>query len=82
MHRFLYLTVFSILLSFTTYAQILPERDRAALVDKILEERFKRVLPDVMSRTGIDMWVLITREYNEDPVVRTMLPATWPAVEN
>ena len=77
MHRFLYLTVFSIFLSFTTYAQILPERDRAALVDKILEERFKRVLPDVMSRTGIDMWVLITREYNEDPVVRTMLPATW-----
>ena len=77
MHRFLYLTVFSLFLCFTTYAQILPERDRAALVDKILEERFKRVLPDVMSRTGIDMWVLITREYNEDPVVRTMLPATW-----
>ena len=60
-----------------SYSQILPERDRAVLVDKILSERFKRVLPDVMSRSGIDMWVLITREYNEDPVVRTMLPATW-----
>jgi hypothetical protein len=23
------------------------------------------------------MWVLITREYNEDPIVKTMLPATW-----
>jgi Xaa-Pro aminopeptidase len=30
-----------------------------------------------MDDTGIDMWILISREYNEDPVLRTMLPATW-----
>ena len=30
-----------------------------------------------MDRTGIDMWVLISREYNEDPVLKNMLPATW-----
>ena len=30
-----------------------------------------------MERTGIDMWVIIAREYNEDPVLRTMLPANW-----
>ena len=30
-----------------------------------------------MDKTGIDMWILISREYNEDPVLRTMLPATW-----
>ena len=30
-----------------------------------------------MDRTGIDMWVLISREYNEDPVLKTMLPAKW-----
>ena len=58
-------------------SQILPERDRASLIDKILAERFDHVLPDIMERTGIDMWILITREYNEDPVVKTMLPATW-----
>ena len=23
------------------------------------------------------MWILISREYNEDPVLKTMLPATW-----
>ena len=23
------------------------------------------------------MWVIVSREYNEDPVIRTMLPATW-----
>ena len=30
-----------------------------------------------MQREGIDAWVLIAREYNEDPVLKTMLPATW-----
>ena len=30
-----------------------------------------------MDRTGIDMWVIISREYNEDPVLKTMLPSTW-----
>ncbi|WP_416440714.1 M24 family metallopeptidase [Leeuwenhoekiella sp. A16] len=58
-------------------AQILPERDRAQLVDKILAERFDKLLPDLMYRNDIDMWVIISREYNEDPVLRTMLPATW-----
>lgn len=58
-------------------AQILPERDRTNLVDKILTERFETVLPNLMYRSGIDMWVLISREYNEDPVMRTMLPADW-----
>ena len=30
-----------------------------------------------MERSGIDLWVIIAREYNEDPVLRTMLPPTW-----
>ena len=30
-----------------------------------------------MDKTGIDMWILISREYNEDPVLKTMLPAEW-----
>ena len=30
-----------------------------------------------MERAGIDCWVLVAREYNEDPVVTTMLPSTW-----
>ncbi|MEZ4811336.1 MAG: M24 family metallopeptidase [Allomuricauda sp.] len=57
--------------------QILPESERARVVDEILEERFSVLLPELMDKTGIDMWVLISREYNEDPVLRTMLPATW-----
>jgi hypothetical protein len=62
----------------STHAQVvLPEREQARVVDEMLEERFNTVLPSLMERTGIDMWVIISREYNEDPVLRTMLPSTW-----
>ena len=56
---------------------ILPEKERAALVDDILEDRMDNLLPQLMERTGIEMWILISREYNEDPVMKTMLPSTW-----
>ena len=56
---------------------ILPESDRARVVDELLKERLDSLLPMLMERSGIDMWVLISREYNEDPVLRTMLPAKW-----
>lgn len=57
--------------------QILPERQRAEVVDNILKDRFNNLLPQLMDDTGFDMWILISREYNEDPVLKTMLPATW-----
>ncbi len=56
---------------------ILPMRERAAVIDSVLESRIRTVLPALMERTGIDMWVIISREYNEDPVLRTFLPSTW-----
>lgn len=64
--------------SFLSYSQhILPEADRARVVDELLKERLDSLLPVLMDRAGIDMWVLISREYNEDPVLKTMLPAKW-----
>lgn len=77
MRYFQFFSIFIFFIFSNAQAQILPERDRANLVDKILADRFDNVLPNLMYRTGIDMWVLISREYNEDPVMRTMLPATW-----
>lgn len=56
---------------------ILDMRERAALTDAILEDRLDNLLPRLMRREGIDMWIIISREYNEDPVMKTMLPATW-----
>ncbi|MEP6262952.1 MAG: M24 family metallopeptidase [Gillisia sp.] len=73
---FKYLLLF-FFIGYTANSQILPEKQRAAVVDSILAHRFETLLPQLMDRAGIDMWVLISREYNEDPVMRTMLPATW-----
>lgn len=56
---------------------VLPMRERAEVVDQWLDERMETVLPELMERSGIDMWLIIAREYNEDPVIRTMLPSTW-----
>ncbi len=56
---------------------ILPLRDRARVVDEILEDRLDNLLPELMRRESIDMWILISREYNEDPVMKTILPSTW-----
>ena len=64
-------------LNLSLVAQILPERDRANLKDEILSDRFDHLLPRLMDQADIDMWLVISREYNEDPVMRTMLPATW-----
>ncbi|MEM7187782.1 MAG: M24 family metallopeptidase, partial [Bacteroidota bacterium] len=72
-----YLLLFLCLVSMSMFAQILPERDRATLKDELLADRFTNVLPGLMDATNIDMWLVIAREYNEDPVMRTMLPATW-----
>ena len=56
---------------------ILNQRERADLRDVILADRFNNLLPKLMDDNKIDMWVVISREYNEDPVIKTMLPATW-----
>ncbi|WP_036153657.1 M24 family metallopeptidase [Maribacter forsetii] len=57
--------------------QILNEKERATVIDEILDDRFNNLLPELMDAADIDMWVVISREYNEDPVIKTMLPATW-----
>lgn len=74
--------LFILLFSGSTFSQnILPgitnERERARIVDEVLEDRLDNLLPELMRREGIDMWILISREYNEDPVMKTILPSTW-----
>ncbi len=54
-------------------ANILPLKERAKLVNRILEERVTTVLPQLMRKTEIDMWVVIGREYNEGPILKTFL---------
>ena len=57
--------------------QVLSLKERAVIVDQIQKDRLDNLLPQLMDDNGIDLWVMITREYNEDPVVKTLLPPTW-----
>lgn len=58
-----------------TLPPILSPRERAEVVDAILAERLDKVIPLIMREQGIDMWVLMAREYFEEPVIATMLDA-------
>lgn len=80
MKYFISLLLLSILQSsFAQYPIVLSQREQAKVIDELLEDRLRTVLPELMRREGFDMWVLISRENNEDPVLKTMLPATWLA---
>jgi Xaa-Pro aminopeptidase/L-ascorbate metabolism protein UlaG (beta-lactamase superfamily) len=59
--------------------RVLPMRRRAEIRDAWLTRRLDTLVPRLMRQHDIDMWVLVAREYNEDPVLETMLPATWLA---
>ena len=59
------------------FPKTLNMQERAGVIDAWMEERVKTVLPDIMRRADIDMWLIIAREYNEDPVIKTLLPARW-----
>ena len=77
---FLLFFIMSCFQSFTQNAyfpKILNMQERAEVIDTWLEERVETVLPEIMRRSEIDMWIIIAREYNEDPVIKTFLPATW-----
>ena len=70
--------ILAVLLCQFTFAQeILNLKDRATLIEKIQKDRLDNLLPELMSKNGIDMWIIITREYNEDPIIKTLLPPTW-----
>ncbi|MGB3722905.1 MAG: M24 family metallopeptidase [Pacificimonas sp.] len=59
----------------TQMPDIMSLEDRAALRDRWLQTRLETVVPTLMREKGVDMWIMIAREYVEDPVVATMLNA-------
>jgi Xaa-Pro aminopeptidase len=77
MKYLVFLMMWMLVVNAQAHSDILPMRERAQLINTILEDRLENLLPNLMRREGIDMWVLISREYNEDPVLKTMLPANW-----
>jgi Xaa-Pro aminopeptidase len=64
----------------TTYRPFGTLREQAALRQQFLEKRMATVLPELMRKYRIDMWVVPMREYNEDPVFSSLVsPTTFAA---
>jgi len=55
-------------------ANIMPLRERAKVQNEWLKWRFENILPSIMKDSGIDMWLVLIREYNEDPMYFTLTP--------
>jgi hypothetical protein len=53
---------------------VLRQRERVEPVNRILRERLDNLLPALMREAGIDLWLIINREYAEDPVYLTLAP--------
>lgn len=55
-------------------------REQAAVRQQWLHQRMETVLPALMRKHGVDMWVIPMREYNEDPVFSSIVsPTTFAA---
>ncbi|MEX2179238.1 MAG: Xaa-Pro aminopeptidase, partial [Gemmatimonadaceae bacterium] len=55
-------------------------REQGEVRQRWLETRMTTVLPALMRKYGVDMWVIPMREYNEDPVFTSLVaPTTFAA---
>jgi len=53
---------------------VLAPRDRVDVENRILTERLETLLPRLMAETDIDLWLVLSREYAEDPIYFTLVP--------
>lgn len=63
----------------TKEKDILSVREQSRIAEEVLHERLHRLLPALMEETGTELWLVLCREYNEDPVFKTLVP---PSVKN
>src|SRR5580765_9046973 len=55
-------------------------REQSETQQAWLAKRLETVLPALMRKYGVDMWVMPMREYNEDPVFSSIVsPTTFAA---
>jgi hypothetical protein len=53
---------------------VLSTRERIEPENRMVRERLETLLPRLMAETDLDMWLVINREYAEDPVYFTLVP--------
>ena len=75
--KILIATLVFISFSQISLAQVLNLKGQSNIIDEVLDDRINHLLPSLMEKHKIDMWIIVSREYNEDPIIKTLLPATW-----
>lgn len=56
------------------------QREQAEIQQRWLKRRMETILPGLMRKHGVDLWVIPMREYNEDPVFSSIVsPTTFAA---
>lgn len=53
---------------------VVPVRERIDTENAQVAERINGLLPELMAEADIDLWLVINREYAEDPVYFTLVP--------
>ncbi len=53
---------------------VLAQADRVGPENRMVTDRLETLLPKLMAETNIDLWLVINREYAEDPVYFTLVP--------
>ena len=54
---------------------ILPLKKREETQSRWLFHRLNTLLPSLMKKHNVNMWIVVGREYNEDPVLKSLYPA-------
>jgi Xaa-Pro aminopeptidase len=55
---------------------ILPLKKREETQNRWLFHRLNTLLPSLMKKHNVNMWIVVGREYNEDPVLKSLYPAS------
>lgn len=71
------LLIMLLFVAFISEAQVLSVQKQAQTINEVLTDRIDNLLPKLMDEANIDCWLIISREYNEDPILKTFLPAEW-----
>lgn len=59
-------------------AGLLPLRTQAETAQAVLKERLDTLLPLAMEESGVDFWLVLASEYNEDPAMRSLFAWDMP----
>jgi Xaa-Pro aminopeptidase len=55
---------------------ILTLQQQSGFYNTSLKVRLEQIVPEIMRAEGVDLWLVICRENNEDPVYRSLVPFT------